>query len=424
MNSKKLAFLFPACIVSITMFFSEAAYAQDKAEVGIQFFHGTFAELKAKAASSSKPIFMDAYTSWCGPCKWMAKNVFTQEEVGKFYNGSFICAKVDMEKGEGVELAKIFDVNAYPTLLYLDASGKVIHRALGARDGKDFIELGKIAADSEKNLQGLERKYKAAPGDFSVAFPYLFMLSDAGLPQLDSEVDAWFSAQPKNSWIEKNNWKLLYDFIQNPESPAFQNMVSNMAAFSSRYSEDSVSGKACSVYFSSLQNAAYSGNSALWKKDSAAIVNLNLKDGKRTIASSTILQAGDDIKLALSRTMDFMKEFGSENPSELNQFAWKMFEASEDSKQLLAAESWAKKGLDLSGGDFMIHDTYANLLFKNKKYGQAREEAKKAIANGLKNGQDVSPTENLLKEIEMTSVQKPAQKQVPKAPAKGKSGKK
>jgi hypothetical protein len=297
---------------------------------------------------------------------------------------------------------------------------------LGARDGKDFIELGKIAADPEKNLQGLERKYKAAPGDFSVAFPYLFMLSDAGLPQLDSEVDAWFSSQPKNSWIEKNNWKLLYDFIQNPESPAFQNMVSNMAAFSSRYSEDSVSGKARSVYFSSLQNAAYSGNSALWKKDSAAIVNLNLKDGKRTIASSTILKAGDDIQLALSRTMGFMKEFGSENPSELNEFAWKMFEASEDSKQLLAAESWAKKGLDLSGGEFMIHDTYANLLFKNKKYALAREEAKKAIATGLKNGQDVSPTENLLKEIEfeITSVQKPAQKQAPKAPAKGKSGKK
>ena len=119
-----------------------------------------------------------------------------------------------------------------------------------------------------------------------------------------------------------------------------------------------------------------------------------------------------------------MKNYGSENPSELNEFAWKMFEASEDSKQLLAAESWAKKGLDISGGEFMIHDTYANLLFKNKKYALAREEAKKAIATGLKSGQDVSPTENLLKEIEMTSVQKPAQKQAPKTPAIGKSGKK
>ena len=50
------------------------------AEDGINFFKGTFKEAKALAAKEHKIIFMDAYTSWCGPCKRMAKNVFTDKK--------------------------------------------------------------------------------------------------------------------------------------------------------------------------------------------------------------------------------------------------------------------------------------------------------------------------------------------------------
>jgi hypothetical protein len=168
-----------------------------------------------------------------------------------------------------------------------------------------------------------------------------------------------------------------------------------------------VNEKARKVYFNDLQGAAYNGDQERWKKDSAAITSLNLKDGKRFIASTTIIQASDDIKLALSRIMKFMKDFGSENPGELNEYAWKMFEASDDKAQLAAAETWAKKGLELSGGDYMIHDTYASLLYKSKKLSQAKEEAAKAIARGKKDGQDVSGTEMLLGKIE-DDMKKPA----------------
>jgi thiol-disulfide isomerase/thioredoxin len=393
------------------------AFSQEKAESGIQFFHGSYAELKAKAAADQKPIFMDAYTSWCGPCKWIAKTVFTSEAVGKFFNERFVCAKVDMEKGEGIELAKQFEVNAYPTLLFINADGKVIHRALGALDADNFIELGRIAGNPELNLAGIEKKYQSAPGDYAAAYRYFYMLKDANLPQLSAEVDKWFSGQPKASWNERQNWKMLFDFVENPDNAAFQNMVSDMAGFASRYTADSVSSKARIVYFSDLQNAAYQNEGARWKKDSAAISSLGLKDGNRFIASTKIIQAGDDIQLALSRVMDYMKNFGSENPGELNEYAWKMFDASENPVQLAAAESWAKKGLELSGGDFMIHDTYANLLFKNKKYAMAKTEATKAIEKGRKDGQDVSSTENLLSNIE-AELKKPEPKPAKKPAAK------
>ncbi len=387
---------------------SFASFAQEQKPSGIEFFHGSFAELKAKSTESGKPIFIDAYTTWCGPCKWMAKTVFTSKEAGEYFNQNFICAKVDMEAGEGIELAKTYEVNAYPTLLFLNASGDLIHRSVGAVDAAKFIELGKTAINPELNLAGLGKKHRAAPADFDIAYTYFYTLNDANLSKdLTSAIDAWFGSQPPASWAERQNWKMLYDFVESPDNAAFRHMVSNIRDYQARYTVDSVNEKARKVYFTDLQGAAYNGDQERWKKDSAAITSLNLKDGKRFIASTTIIQASDDIKLALSRIMKFMKDFGSENPGELNEYAWKMFEASDDKAQLAAAETWAKKGLELSGGDYMIHDTYASLLYKSKKLSQAKEEAAKAIARGKKDGQDVSGTEMLLGKIE-DDMKKPA----------------
>ena len=64
---------------------------------GIDFFHGTWEEALEKAKKEDKLIFVDAYTTWCGPCKRMSKQVFPQDAVGEFYNKNFVSMKIDME---------------------------------------------------------------------------------------------------------------------------------------------------------------------------------------------------------------------------------------------------------------------------------------------------------------------------------------
>lgn len=373
-------------------------HAQDDA-AGIRFFHGSFAELKAASASSGKPIFLDAYTTWCGPCKWMSKTVFTNGKVGEFYNEKFICAKFDMEEGEGLELASAFQVQAYPTLLFLNSNGEIIHQALGARDADGFLSLGRQALDPEKNLAGLKKKYRENPALFQAAYPYFQFLNESGISGMEEEIQRWFSSQPNTTWTDRSNWRMIFDFVQNPESPAFQHLVKERADFSSRYSADSVDLKLRKTYLMHLQLAARDGKLAAWKRDSADILRLKIRDGARFIASSKITLAGDNQELSLSRMMDYMKNYPSDDPDELNSYAWRMFEVSENPGQLAAAEAWAKKGLELSKGSYMIHDTYASLLFKNKKYKMAREEALKAIEQGKKEGADFKATENLLEEI-------------------------
>lgn len=134
-NVHKFAFTLSMLIALL----STTAWAQSS---GIEFFHGSLAEAKAKAKAENKLIFIDAYTSWCGPCRVMAANVFTDPSVGEYYNSHFINLKVDMEKGEGPELGRRYSVMGYPTLLFVDGNGEVVSRTMGGKAASDFIALG------------------------------------------------------------------------------------------------------------------------------------------------------------------------------------------------------------------------------------------------------------------------------------------
>lgn len=99
---------------------------------GIKFKHISLEEAKKLAEESGKLIFIDAYTSWCGPCKKMAATTFKNEEVGNIFNEKFINLKIDCEKdADGPELSRMYKVRAYPTLLIIDAKGKLIKQTVG-----------------------------------------------------------------------------------------------------------------------------------------------------------------------------------------------------------------------------------------------------------------------------------------------------
>ncbi len=113
-------------------------------ETGISFESMSFEKAKKEAKKSGKLIFIDAYTDWCGPCKRMAATSFKDAKVGELYNKSFINIKVEMEKdAEGPEIARLYGVKAYPTLLLIDGNGRLVKQSIGLKTSDQLIALAK-----------------------------------------------------------------------------------------------------------------------------------------------------------------------------------------------------------------------------------------------------------------------------------------
>lgn len=100
----------------------------------------TLEEIMADAVLKDKVVFLDFYTTWCGPCKWMDNNVFNQNEITSKLNRNFVSYKVDAEDFDGVNTALKYRVAAYPTYIFLTPQGEVIHRLEGMIPQESFSQ--------------------------------------------------------------------------------------------------------------------------------------------------------------------------------------------------------------------------------------------------------------------------------------------
>lgn len=159
--------------------FSMGASAQN---AGVKWEEGTFSQALEKAVKKSKPIFLDCYTSWCGPCKHMANNVFTLPQAGAFFNANFINIKVDMEKGEGVSLKTKYNVKAFPTFIILDSQGNETGRIVGGGELEEFIGKVKEAMSTENTPEALKAKYQKTKS-VEDAIAYLSRMEQNYMPE-------------------------------------------------------------------------------------------------------------------------------------------------------------------------------------------------------------------------------------------------
>lgn len=166
---KKISFLLFSILCSLSLLAQE--------NVGVNFNEGkTFAELLQMAKEQNKPLFIDCYTEWCGPCKMMARQEFPKREAGDYFNSKFVCGTFDMEKGEGLELRKRYDVNVYPTFLMIKNDGELINRSAGACEIGRFIGIIEKAMSTENPLKAMEKRFKDGERDEAFVKEYIALL--------------------------------------------------------------------------------------------------------------------------------------------------------------------------------------------------------------------------------------------------------
>ena len=197
-------------ILSLLIAFSiSCGYSQNRS---IQFHEKPWAEIVAMAKKENKMIFLDAYASWCGPCKWMAANMFTNDTIADYYNKTFICASIDMEKGEGLSLRKKYGVKAYPSLIFINTDENMVHEKVGAAQKvKDYINMAKVAQDPEICLSACLKKYQEGNNSPEFIAVYLARLMDAYI-QPGPAMKKYYQTQSESDLLSLLVPKLIQEY--------------------------------------------------------------------------------------------------------------------------------------------------------------------------------------------------------------------
>lgn len=186
-------------VLLLVAFLFVAVFAKGQ---GIEFFHGPWKDALAKAKAEDKLLFVDAFAKWCGPCKAMAKNVFTQQKVGEYFNANFINLKLDMEEADGVTFGHKYEVSAYPTLFFIDGEGKVIRKVVGGQQPDGLIAAGADAMKKNDKSGKYAEKYDSGDRSYDLVFNYVKALNAAGKPSLKISND-YLNSNPSISENQK-----------------------------------------------------------------------------------------------------------------------------------------------------------------------------------------------------------------------------
>ncbi len=138
---------------------------------GVRFFQGSWEALLQEAQKQNKPIFVDFYAVWCGPCKMLEKYTFSNPQVGAYADRHYIAYRIDAEKGEGPRLANQYRIRAYPTIVFLDPQGKELGRHVGYTDANGFLTLlNRFKEQYEQTKRPTQPTWESFQAEYRVFF--------------------------------------------------------------------------------------------------------------------------------------------------------------------------------------------------------------------------------------------------------------
>jgi thioredoxin-related protein len=316
----------------------------------INFETGTFDDILQKAQKENKLIMLDAYTTWCGPCKWMSKNVFTDKKVADFYNTHFINAKFDMEKGEGIDIKKRYEVRAYPTILFINGEGEKVHVGVGSSKPKQFIKLGQTAKNPEGNLAYYQSVYDKKKADPEFLVRYFHLLKRAYIPY-EEMLNSYWETQEVKDLIEKENWELFKNFVKDTDTKEFKYLRENKALFTKKYGKKEVEELIYDIMSAKMFNA----------------VRNSQKDHQKYFSAKEEIQQLNyhrEEEVLLNSDMSFYR-YVDPQPEKYVDAVIKLYELTDDKTQLEIAiqrlEKW-KQRTEKAGEDTKIFDSPAEKL--------------------------------------------------------------
>ncbi len=444
--------------VIILLVLSKLAFAQ-----GINFEKElNYEAALEKAKSEDKLIYIDFYTTWCGPCKIMAQRYFSDSVVGDKYNDAFVSLKIDAEKGEGIILAKMYEVVGYPTSLFIDPSDQtIVYRGVGCPTEREgFLEFADITIQEYTDpMEYEEYVSKFENGDIDSEL-LLRLIEKSSIRSLDYTpyLNAYFLSKSKEGMSIEEAYSLLTDYNGSVKSELYKFVDENFDKLSDTisYKSEQMSYIAYNDMMRAAENkdfdlyntaktyytkydpnsdrGIYDQDMVLYRDNKPKVksVILNYGDGLFNQTKEQMQKKDDDfletIKVQIRSQLELynippekmdsltevnlklMPDAGHmatvQTAQSLNQLAWNVYERYPEDKNLVSkATLWAHKASDIAQQYApslwpAVADTEAHLLAISGKKKEAIELQTKAVEKAKESeDEDAEDLEEYLEEL-------------------------
>lgn len=371
-------------ITSILVLFSIVAAHAD----GIEFNHDLkFQEALDKAKADGKLVFIDCYTSWCGPCKRLSAQVFTQPQVGAYFNEHFVNVKFDMEQGEGPDIANRYQVRAYPTLLWLDGDGNVKHKVVGGLDPDGLIENAKKPNDPMPGIvTGMKQKYTSGNREVSFLSDYLTAMQASNM-KTDEVLNEYLKVLSPKDLQSETVLKTIANSAIDLKSPAVPFIQKNKTIFEEKLGKEAIAKKLNSLAEKATVDAVKTKDDALFNQAVAVVNASKTADSKQKVAKMSMDYY---LKTSNAAVYDkyvsaYIKKYAATNEKLLNETAWTYYINTNETSLLAKASKWAFKAVNLKN-TCANNTTYAYLQYKLENFSEAEKACDYAIIKAKEEG--------------------------------------
>lgn len=392
-------------LVGLIIFsYSNKAKAEETTNYELETIDQDFEKAIKLAKKSNKLLFIDFYTTWCGPCKQLDRLVFQNDSVQNVLGEDFILLKYDAEKDTTFNLTKKYHVRGYPTAIVLNSEGFVLHIRNGFR-GNDYKSLSTDVLTFTKEAREFAGKNKIIEGysnQINVSNypkPYVAFINREAKKVDAAELNEYWETE--EAVLSEGYFSSLLYFTELASDKTINKAIANKNKYESLYGESDVSTM---IYYLMLG-----------KFDKAVKAKSQAKFDEATAYAKEVLSSESYENIIFSSRKKFLKALGKwdevlEINKELkangefdngwvNHFSWQVFKRCDDKKVISQCLSWMKE-VTTEEPNYMYLDTYAFLLSKSGDLPEAKRIAEKAIAAAKVEGESTKDLEKLLQQIE------------------------
>lgn len=400
MNFTKTVFLLTITLLVIPGF---AVAQSNTAGQELLVIDQNYDQALAAAAENDKLLFVDFYTTWCGPCKQLDRLVYQNDSMRAILHKDVVLLKYDAEKDSTFHLSKKHHVLSYPTGLILDQNGLVVNRIYSFA-GEDAAALSNSVVKFVDESTELSKNKKTVAGYSGDIDPTIYPDFYADyVNRTDTKVDP----MEVNTYLEslddiyaENYFSVLLYFAGKVNNSIADRTLEHKDKYIALYGETDL-GMLLSFLTSGRFNRAIEQDNQAEFDQAIAFSKKALGEERTAEQLPSFERSYLEAQNKWAEVFELYKKMKDDDEMEngyINYFSWQVFKRCDDQEVIRKCLAWMKVVTD-EEPEFDYLDTYAYLLYKSGDKAETKRVAQLAIEAGKLEDRITTGLEKLLTKL-------------------------